>query len=346
MRHFLICVLALASMGITSNLQARPNPSRGIGGGGPGGGFRPGGPSRPIARPPRPAPGPRPGTLPSRPGDAGPGMGRPIGGGPGAIRPNPGPGPSRPGGRPGAGEIGEHIGGIPGGHFPGTPGHRPGYPYFHRRELLGDVQRHFHYVPGLGYPFSRDWFGRMGWRYHRWPYWSGVVTGIAITSWLNYPPYGGYGSSTTIVYYPEQAAPPQVYDESVQYVLPIAEQGQNATVLDDTDWLDLGTFGLVPFGQQQLAYGLQLAVARNGIVRGLMWDWSRNSNIEVAGALEANSLRIAWQAQGNPNAPYFETTVDQLTQEESLINVYDPLAHSLVSWQLIQIEASDLPPQG
>lgn len=343
MKRYLELIVVIVSLTVAGGSEARPG--RG-GGGGPGGGFRPGRPSQPIARPTPPAPGSRPGQLPTRPGGGGPSIGRPIGGGPGPIRPNPGPRPSQPGGRPGAGDIVDHIGGHPGGHFPGSPGHRPGYPYFHRRELLPDVHRHFHYVPGLGYPFGRDWYGRLGWRYRRWPYWAGVATGVAITSWLAYPPYAGYGSSTILVYYPEEAAPAQAYEEGVGAVAPVADQGETAPVDDDANWLSLGTFGLVPFGQQQLGYGLQLAVTPEGVVRGMMWDMARATVVEVAGGIDRDTLRVAWQAVGNPAAPYFETTVDQLTQDESLVNVYDPSSRTLVSWQLIEIDESDLPPQG
>lgn len=345
MKRQLAPFIVIASLMLASSLEARPRPGGLGGGGGPGGGFRPGRPSQPIAHPGRPAPGPRPGPQPARPGNEGPVFGRPIGGGPGPIRPNPGPLPSRPGGRPNAGDIAGHIGDIPGGHFPGSPGHRPGYPYFHRRELLPNVQQQFRYIPGIGYPYGRGWYGRFGWPYVRWPYWAGFATGAAITSWLSYPPYGGYGSSTTIVYYPEQPAPAQVYDQGIEAVSQVANAGQTAPVDPNADWLNLGAFGLVPSGQKQLAYGLQLAVSRAGIVRGMMWDMASGNGVEVAGSIDRDTLRIGWQAKGDASAPYFETTVDQLSQEESLVNVYDQAHKSMVSWQMVEIDASDLPPQ-
>jgi hypothetical protein len=72
---------------------------------------------------------------------------------------------------------------------------------------------------------------------------------------------------------------------------------------------------------------------------------TNNAITELAGSIDRSTLRVAWQAKGSPDALYFESNVDQLTQEESLLNVYDPKTKTMVSWQMMQIDESDLPPQ-
>ncbi len=334
------------------SVPAMARGGRGGGGGGPGGGFRPGG--RPSHQPGRPGGGQglgnRPGTLPTHPGPSRPGGGPGgpggIGGWPGAGGGIGGPGrPDRPGGRPGAGDIGGGIGRHPAGHLPGTPGHRPGYPYYRRGELRPNVHHVFRFHPTLGYPFSRGWCGAVNWRYARWPYWAGVATGAAITSWLRWAPYGGYGSSQQIVYYPVEPAPQPVYDQAVVPVANTASQGQTQ-VSDDADWLNIGTFGIIAFGQTSITSTLQLAVTSDGTLRGLEWDLATNKTFELYGSIDQGSQRIAWQRAGDPEGLYFESNIDQLTQSESLVNVFNPQNKTLVSWQIIQVDASDLPPQG
>jgi hypothetical protein len=324
---------------------------RAPGGGGyrpsPGGGRAPGGSA--VQRPaPRPAPGNRPSTMPapSRPGPGNSGGVSLPGNGPGPIRPSPNPGnPSRPGGRPNAGDIAGSIGRTPPGHLPGTPGNRPGYPYYHKSEMTQNIYRRFPYSPAYGYPFSRNWCNQIHWHYRNWPYWAAAATGAALTRWINYPAYGGYGSSQELVYHPVESAPADVYEQNVPAVSEVAQQGQNAPVADDAQLLNIGAFALIPFGQKDLGFGLQLASANDGSLRGIQWDFAKNTTAEVQGSIEKDTLRVVWQSKGQPDSPFFETTVDQLTQQESLINVYDPKTKTLVSWQLIQIDEKDLPPQ-
>ncbi len=331
------------------NAEARGRRPGG-GGGGMGGGYRPR-PSAPSARPnprpsPRPAPGPRPGTRPNRPSPGpGPGAGA---GRPGGVRPGPGPGNVRPthpinkpGGRPNAGDLDKFIGAHPPGHFPGNPGHRPGYPGYHKAEFHQNIHNHYPYHPIYGYPFSKNWCAHFHWHYSNWPHWTVAATAVALTSYIGVP-YSGYGSAEQIPYYPVEPAPPATYQESVQAPQEAVEAGQQANVPDDSQWMNLGNFGIIPYKATDMKYGIQLATTKDGVLRGIQWDMQANTSVELEGSIQKDTLRVAWQAK-TANAPMFETSVDQLTQQESMVNVYDPISKSLVSWQLIQIDEKDLP---
>lgn len=316
-------------------------------GGSPGGGFRPSRPSAPATRPARPtmpSPGPRPGTLPAKGPSLKPGP-RPIGPGtPGAIKPRPGTLPAAPGGKPGIGDVGKFLGGAPPGHFPGTPGHRPGFTGYHKAEFHQNIYGHFPYHPAYGYPFGRGWCDHIHWHYHNWPIWTAAATGAALTTWIGAPAYAGYGSSQAVAYYPVEQAPVETYEEQVTAPASAVEYGKATEVSDDAELLNLGTFGVIPNGEKDMAYGLQLTTTKEGIVRGLQWNMKDNTFVEVKGSIEKESLRISWQGQ-NAGDPYFETNVDQLTQQESYVNVYNPTTKVLISWQLIQIDEKDLPPK-
>ena len=353
MKNISFSTMILLSFLLAPRLDARPGGGGGGriggGGGGPAAGFRPSSPSRPAAFPAsRPATGARPGTLPaktpiSKPGTlpAGPGIG-----GPGAIKPRPGtPGtlPAKPGGRPGAGDVGKFLGGAPAGHFPGTPGHRPpGYGgIYHKAEFRAAIPRHFPYHPIYGYPFSKGWYGHLHWHYTRWPVWTVAATSVAVANWIGIG-YAGYGSAQAIPYYPVEAAPAQAYDQQIAAPTEVVATGKATQVADDAEWLNLGTFGLIPNGEKDMAYSVQLATTKDGLVRGLQWDFKANTTAEVQGSIQKDTLRIAWQAT-TQGSPYFETNLDQLTQEESLVNVYNPATKVLISWQVIRVDESDLP---
>ncbi|MBF0441933.1 MAG: hypothetical protein HQK54_08525 [Oligoflexales bacterium] len=352
MRIFFKSIILISAISMTSGLDAvgRGGGGRGggaRGGGSPGGNFKPGNSARPAPQPSQPARGSRPNTTPNRPGDGGrrDEINKPVGGNPGSIRNTPSTQPSRPGGRPGAGDIANRIGSSPAGHMPGTPGNRPGYAYRQKSEMRGDIHRRFAYHPIHGYPFGRPWFDRFHWRYNRWPFWAGFATGSTLASWLSWPPYNGYGTSQPIVYYPVEAAPTNVYETNVTQVTQTVSQGQNTTVPNDVEWLNIGAFGLIPISQTTINFAVQLAVTKDGSLRGLYWDLGNDSAKEVVGFIDKDTMRIAWQEKDAPDSLYFETNVDQLTQQESLVNVYDPKNKTLVSWQVIQIEESDLPPK-
>jgi len=257
------------------------------------------------------------------------------------VNPRPGTLPARPGGRPGAGDIGRFLGSHHPGTLPARPGHRPGYGGIHRGEISNSFNRAYVSHPIYGRPFGRGWYGRWNWGYNRWPYWGLAATGAVLGNWLGWG-YGGYGSSEPLSYYPVEEAPVEAYEEQVTAPMQVAEAGEAAPVAADAELLNLGNFGIVPFGQKDLAYSLQLATTKEGIVRGLQYDIKADTAVEVKGSIEKSTLRIAWQGP-NTDDPYFETNVDQLTQEESYVNVYNPKTKSLTSWQMLQIDEKDLP---
>jgi hypothetical protein len=312
-----------------------------------GGGFKhqpspnPGNGRAPASPAPRPAPGGKPATTPARPG---PGS-RPVGGGgsgPGNIKPRPTPLPVQPGGRPGAGDIGRFVGGHPPGHFPGTPGHRPGYSGYHKAEFNQNIHVHFPYHPAYGHAFSKGWCAGFHWPYRNWHYWGVAATPLLLTSWIGVASYTGYGAAEQVPYYPYEPAPAATYDARIAAPVQAVEDGQNASVSVDAEWMNIGVFGIIPYRAKDFAYAVQLSTTKDGSVRGIQWDMAANTQVEVVGSIQKDSLHITWQAS-NPGAFYFETNIDELTQQESMVNVYDPTSKSLVSWQLIQIDEKDLP---
>jgi len=120
------------------------------------------------------------------------------------------------------------------------------------------------------------------------------------------------------------------------------DAGMMADVPNDTEWLNIGVFGLIPPGGKDFRYSVQLAVSKSGVIRGIQWDMRTQEKTEVAGSIDPKTFKVAWRANAQ-SAPYFETNVDQITQSTSYLNAYDPDTKSLVSWQAVQIKQEDLP---
>jgi hypothetical protein len=91
---------------------------------------------------------------------------------------------------------------------------------------------------------------------------------------------------------------------------PAAETNQNA------QWLPLGVFGLMPTGQKSPQMVFQLAVDKNGVIRGNYYDPATKTNEAVEGAVDKKNQRVAWHVAGNKDM-VIETGLYNLTQDES-----------------------------
>ncbi len=99
-----------------------------------------------------------------------------------------------------------------------------------------------------------------------------------------------------------------------------------------------GVFGLLPPSESNYAATVQLSVNRQGAVRGYVVEMNTGEIYELSGGFDRRTLRIAWAVPGD-DAYRFETTVANLLQSESLVNVYNPVDRTVGAWQLVR----DLP---
>ena len=156
------------------------------------------------------------------------------------------------------------------------------------------------------------------------------AAGIATVAWLTadwgqvadysgcsggepvYYDYGenvGYGEDG-MVYQDGQPATTaaQYYDEANQ----IAALGAQTA---NDDWLPLGVFGVVSEGQDNPEKVLQLALNKDGIIRGNLHDTLSNTVVPVTGAVDVGSQRVAMKIEGN-DAVVLETGLYNLTNDE------------------------------
>ncbi|MBU6293930.1 MAG: hypothetical protein KJS91_04530 [Planctomycetes bacterium] len=331
---------------------AAPLVAHGVGGGG--GGFRP--PAGGMGGGPRPGGGDfgRPGGGDfGRPGGGGD-FGRPGGAGrPGGDdfgRPG---GAGRPGdiGRPG--DLGRPGGDI--GRFDGNRGidaNRFGNDRFPGEMNLSRVANNNQFLSNRGNiqsfsmnnlqnrgnlvrnNFYGNNFGGGWYNNHFNPWWGG---GFGAGFWLgatwgrlvpfcgfsSFPVYYDYGTSvvysgSSVMVQGESVGTPQQYSQQASA---IAGTGSAAMEDPKDTWESLGVFAMVRAEEKDPSNYIQLAVNKDGILRGSYYNSISDTNEKVKGAVDKKTQRAAWTI-GDKKQPVYEAGIMNLTREQTTALVH------------------------
>jgi hypothetical protein len=176
-----------------------------------------------------------------------------------------------------------------------------------------------------GSTFTAGWYRvhAAAWRPARWrvasiwvaPAWPAVARFCAVSG----PPIlYDYGSSAMI-------EGGQVYLDGTQVAsaadyadqaLAVADSGRQARPDGEEEWQPLGVFGLVQGEEKEPQAIFQLAVNKDGILRGNYYDPLADNNLPVYGAVDPKTQRVAWSV-GDKKTVVFEAGLRNLTQEET-----------------------------
>ena len=132
-----------------------------------------------------------------------------------------------------------------------------------------------------------------------------------------------YGDNITYqdgdVYYGDQSigTQQQYYQEAAD----IADSAPTADNSENADWLPLGVFGLMTEGQKTPEMIFQLAVDKQGTIRGNYYDQLADTMVPVHGAVNKQNQRVAWHV-GNNKTMIIETGLYNLTKSESTALVH------------------------
>jgi hypothetical protein len=184
-----------------------------------------------------------------------------------------------------------------------------------RRDEVRDQVRENH--PRLD--FWSDHPGWAAWRINR-PYrWA---TWAAITGWVGYgwnqPTVFSYGDNVYYqgdsVYYGDQSiASAEEYTQQAEQIASSAPR----VAPDKAEWMPLGVFALTPDGQASgpdPSLFLQLAVSKEGIIRGTLNNSATNSTQTIEGMADKATQRVAWTVAGKTR-PIMETGISNLTED-------------------------------
>ena len=155
--------------------------------------------------------------------------------------------------------------------------------------------------------FAPGWYG--GYPGAWWPgKWAMAATAWAAWGWGTAGSYCGcsgegayydYGGNVTYedetVYYGDQpvASAEQYYDQAEQ----LADTGQTA---QNEEWLPLGVYAVITEPTQtQTDKVIQLAVNKEGVIRGNLHDALADKVIPVVGAVDKKTQRVAVKMEGN-----------------------------------------------
>ncbi len=111
-------------------------------------------------------------------------------------------------------------------------------------------------------------------------------------------------------------APAQYYDQASA----LAGAGSQAQP-GNSDWLPLGVFALTPAGQKQSTVTVQLAVDKQGLVRGNYTDTFSGQPVPIQGAVDKDTQRVAWTV-GDNKTDVFEAGLYNLTKPEAPVLVH------------------------
>jgi len=105
-------------------------------------------------------------------------------------------------------------------------------------------------------------------------------------------------------------------DQYYNQAATLASTGAQADAPTDGDWLPLGVFSLCQSGQTTPQMTIQIAVNKQGVVRGNSTDTASQKSQAIAGSVDKQSQRLAFTI-GDNTENVFETGLYNLTKDEA-----------------------------
>ncbi len=168
------------------------------------------------------------------------------------------------------------------------------------------------YTDHPGAWFAAGWATGAAWRAATWD---------SVGSWMDYPEtpiYYDYGNNITYednsVYVNGQDAGSA--EEYSQQASQLAEAGAAADAPADGDWLPLGVFALTKSGESNSIVTIQLAVNKQGVIRGNYTDTKTDKTMVIEGSVDKKTQRVAFTV-GDNKSNLIETGLYNLTKDEA-----------------------------
>jgi hypothetical protein len=193
--------------------------------------------------------------------------------------------------------------------------------------------------------FNRGWYVQHpgAWRAAAWTaaaVWAGATWGT-VSSYCGYPEepaYYDYGNTVVYqdnnVYHDGEVV--ATAEEYTEQAVAIADVGEKAQASENEEWVSLGVFGMVKGEETEANQIFQLAVNKDGILRGNYYDALSDSTLPVKGSVDKKTQRAAWTV-GDRKDTVYETGVGNLTKEEATMLVHFGKDRTQ-QWTLIRLE--------
>ena len=199
-------------------------------------------------------------------------------------------------------------------------------------------------MEGRTQPFTPAWYGEHpdAWQYTH-PHadlWA--VAGVAgLTNWLGYPTAAASATavtSTTVA--ATGATTTAAGTEAAATATTTSTDGNasNAAPPPDLEWMPLGVYATGPKDAAQAHVYQQLAVSKQGELKGNYYDSITNTTQPVSGSIDRETRKANWKVGGKGGAT-FETTLDALMKTPSDVTMKSGGAEH--EWELVQVQKPD-----
>lgn len=190
-------------------------------------------------------------------------------------------------------------------------------------------------------PFSPAWYAEhpQAWQYSH-PHadaWA-VATAAGVATWFGWAtaPYGATSGTSAEGEADQTQAEDPAEEPSAEEAQALAKNGA-AAPSDDSQWLPLGVYALAPQNQNETTLLVQLAVNKEGILRGNYYDLISNQGQAIQGAVDLKSQQSAFTV-GKGQA-VFSTTIGHLTNKSTPVSLVLDGDRTL-QWKLVRLEQS------
>ena len=149
-----------------------------------------------------------------------------------------------------------------------------------------------------------------------------------------------YYDSGTVYYDDEAYCSVEEYADQAQQIATSAP----AEVADDAEWMQLGVFAITEDeeGSEDVTPNLylQLAVTKDGVIAGTVYDANTGKTQNVSGMVDKESQRAAWAIE-DKTSPIMETGIINLTKDTApaLLHFDDGQTQQ---WLLARVDEEDL----
>ena len=259
-----------------------------------------------------------------------------MGIGTGGFRPGQfGPPPSAISGADIPSDLGLHQAGTPrtrqSSRPPGLPAGDDGARYWSTADLRvfgNSIRQNFRNYSA----FTRDWFGQYPSAWYTRGYARNIWTPAGwedINAWFGgqWQPYD-YTYGNELTYENDDVCvdghPISTANKYYQSAMAIAQSGERANLSREAvpgSWLPLGVFNLIPKGAKSSPMMIQLAVNRDGIIRGNYFDPPARNMQLIQGAIDKDTERAAWVVADRTSI-IFDSLAINLTKNETPILVH------------------------
>ncbi len=181
--------------------------------------------------------------------------------------------------------------------------------------------------------FAAGWVTGSAWTYATYPVlypWFGYASYVQPIEY-NYGSNVVYNNGDVYVNNQNVGTSQQYYQQAQQ----LSDTGAQAQPADDTKWMALGVFAVSEAGQDTPVASLQLAVDKDGVLRGNYTDDNTNAVQQVQGSVDKQSQKVAFTIGDNKDT-VVEVGLYNLTKDQTTALVHEG-ADNTEQWLLVRL---------